>query len=70
MRKPDLRKPDAVEIELHYGPALRASLDVFDLVIELLDILPEEHAEQAEELAARACTLGEILTAKLRERPR
>lgn len=60
---------DVIVVEVRSGVALRACLDVLDLVAELVEIVPEWHQAKADELAARAVTLADILVAKLKEKP-
>lgn len=52
-------------MEIRKGPALRAALDVLDLVRELDDLIPDWHEREKLELLRRAETLVDQVTAEL-----
>jgi len=47
-------------MECRIGPTMRAACDVLELVSELLDVIPDWHGAERDELRSRAQALYEI----------
>lgn len=54
------------KIDVIPGPVMRTALDVLDLIIEVLPLIPEWHQKERLELGERAKTLVEIATHHIR----
>lgn len=48
-----------LKLNVEIGPTLRTALDVLDLSSDLLDLIPEYHYEEKQELEARVTCLME-----------
>ena len=59
-------KMQTFTIDIEMGPVFRASLDVLDLTKEVLDLIPEWHSVEREELTNRAKGLAEMMESQLK----
>jgi hypothetical protein len=57
-------------IEVTVGPTLRTALDVLDLAVDLLELVPEWHEQEREALLARATALQETVLRELKKPPK
>ncbi len=55
-----------LEVNVKVGPAFRICLDVIDLAVELLDLIPDYHRAERGELESRLHNVAEVLSDGLR----
>lgn len=58
-------KSETTIVEVEYGPTFRAGMDVLDLALDLLEVVPD-YVGNKDELKARIDTLAEILQTSFR----
>lgn len=55
----------SVNIEVQLGPTLRTAIDVLELARDIVELIPDWHSDQRDELEARAQALIDIIERQL-----